>query len=304
MSKRTGRPRAYLGNSVSSDIWAQDGTFTPGDIGDNLVGDTTQVFGCEQSGNGSTTGSDPKEHSKKDGTSSDDPKDQSAKTSSDSENTSKSRDDASPVASASDSSEKDTSEKDTNEHDSSPDSADDSSENGDARKARAKNKAQRVSPPSTSTSSAAGNEPVLYEVSIEDASLWESSSPGEDSALAKLGRALLIKNINRNTTVPQFCDLLEEHGWETSPRCITVVHIPCNRKKLKARGFVLVHCATKEYAQKLFAQFDGMKIEGHRKFRCQPADKLESAGLLDTLGNYDFPEGYEPRTFCADVSQP
>jgi len=340
MSKRTDRrPRAYY-TSFPDDIWEHD-AFTHGvpplDVAAPAAaaahGDGTKNSGSEKSVNlsgQSTTASDQKDPSKNRpssdeeqskaketkgrraaGESRSEETKSSEQSKSDSDNTSKGPDDTGSRGGgthSSDTSEKDTSEKDTDErYDSSPDSADESSENGaKARgrgtlKERASDCPPRQSPPYAGELSASSHSPVAAECSAGEGSIWESSA----TEGAKLGKALLIKNINRHTTVPQFCDLLEARGFEISPLSITVVHIPCNRKKLKARGFVLVHCATHERAQQLFDQFDGLKLEGHRKFRCQPADKLESSGILQSLAKYAFPEGYEPRHFwCASASEP
>jgi hypothetical protein len=142
------------------------------------------------------------------------------------------------------------------------------------------------------SAASAEDSPILVECSGTDGSIWKRS--GDESG--ETGLVLLIKNINQRTTVPEFCALLEEQGWIVSPEVITFVHIPCNRRKGKARGYVVVRCATTGLALQLMQQFDGLKLKGHRKFRCQQADRLQNTGFFDSVGKADFPEGYEPRS--------
>jgi hypothetical protein len=103
---------------------------------------------------------------------------------------------------------------------------------------------------------------------MEVSQIWESSEDDHTHSV------ILIKNIAHKTTVPEFMRFLTEHGFPLSTERITLVHIPCSRKRRNARGFAVVHCATPQVADDLTNYFHGRKFDRHRTFKVEAADPL------------------------------
>jgi hypothetical protein len=120
-----------------------------------------------------------------------------------------------------------------------------------------------------------------------------SDSAGLATAASTGPITVQITNVPRKFNVYMATDFLASHGFHLSKECLHMVHLPCERRRVTARGFLFVDAADPAVAQRLIANLTGVTISGsHRPLRAHVSEDQRGRQQFEGVS---FPPGFEPQ---------